>query len=257
MCLAILILILILILVLIGCSESSKKEAVAVTLTISAASSLQDVLEAITVKFHNKYPNMGIRYNFGASGSLVTQIEQGAPVDLFLSASNEKFKELVVKELVQENATFISNELVMITALDKVKHLSSVKELNDNRIEKISIGTPSIVPAGDYAKQALDYFNLWNEIENKMVFAKDVRQVLTYVETKNVDAGFVYKTDAIHSTKVKIVETIDDESHHPITYPVGIIKDTKNYIEAKKFYEFIQSEEVKDIWIKYGFTFIQ
>lgn len=246
-----------LIVVLSGCSESRSEKDDSVELTISAASSLQEVLVEILEEFHKKYSNIGIHYNFGASGSLVKQIEQGAPVDMFLSASSEKFNELSKKGFIQDSASFISNELVLITAINGDLQLETIEDLDSNGVEKISIGTPSIVPAGTYAKQSLNHYNLWAKIESKIVYAKDVRQVLTYVESGNVGAGFVYKTDALNSDKVKIITNVDEESHDSITYPTGIINGTESLAEVRQFYEFIQSEEVKDIWIKYGFTFIQ
>ncbi|QCR32362.1 molybdate ABC transporter substrate-binding protein [Lysinibacillus sp. SGAir0095] len=240
-----------------GCSYSSTEKEDPIVLTISAASSLQDVLKAISEEFQKKHTNIEIQYNFGASGSLAKQIEQGAPVDLFFSASSEKFNDLISKELIQESATFISNQLVLITAEDGELQLEKIEDLISDEVHKVSIGSPSIVPAGTYAKQSLDQLNLWPKIESKIVYAKDVRQVLTYVETGNVAAGFVYKTDAIVSENVKIITTVDEESHDLITYPVGILKNTGSLSEAKQFYDFLQSAEVKEIWIKYGFTYIQ
>lgn len=95
---------------------------------------------------------------------------------------------------------------------------------------------------------------LWNELEAKTVYAKDVRQVLSYVETGNVNAGIVYKTDALVSDKVEIIDTADADTHTPIIYPVGIVKDTKNYDAAKEFYTFLQSDEALKVFEEYGFT---
>ncbi|MDN4492716.1 molybdate ABC transporter substrate-binding protein [Ureibacillus aquaedulcis] len=240
-----------------GCASASSEKENSGVLTISAASSLQDVLEEMAAEFNNKPSNLAIQYNFGATGSLVKQIEQGAPVDLFISASREKFDELSTKGFIQESAAFISNELVLVTTSNGKQHLENLDDLKSSEVEKISIGTPSTVPAGSYAEQSLKYFDLWSTIEGKLVYAKDVRQVLTYVETGNVQAGFVYKTDAINSDKVKIAVTLDEDSHDSITYPIGIIQNTDSPTAAKQFYDFLQSDEGKEIWAKYGFTFIR
>ncbi|MFC7687199.1 molybdate ABC transporter substrate-binding protein [Ureibacillus sp. GCM10028918] len=238
-----------------GCAYSSSEKEDSVVLTVSSASSLQNVLEEMTVEFKKKHSYIDIQYNFGASGSLVKQIEQGAPVDLIISASREKFNVLETKDLIQESTTFIKNELVLITARKGDLQIKNLNDLSSNNVEKISIGTPSVVPAGSYAKQSLEFLDLWSELDNKIVYAKDVRQVLTYVETGNVQAGFVYKTDAVNSEKVQIITTIKDKTHDSITYPIGVLRNTDSQTAAKQFYEFLQSEEGKDIWIKYGFAF--
>ena len=110
------------------------------------------------------------------------------------------------------------------------------------------------MPAGKYAKESLEKTDLWKDVESKVVYAKDVRQVLSYVETGNVAAGIVYKTDALVSDKVNIVATADPETHTPIIYPVGIIKDSKNYEEAKDFYSYLQSDDALKVFEEYGFT---
>lgn len=244
-----------LILALGGCAPTSPDKMKTVVLTVSAASSLQNVLEELTVEFQKKNSYIDIQYNFGASGALGKQIEQGAPADLIISASTEEFNELKMAGLIQEDATLISNELVLVTGSNGNMQLKNIDELNLNTVEKISIGTPSIVPAGFYAKQALENHDLWTKLESKLVYAKDVRQVLAYVETGNVQAGFVYHTDAISSDKVKIITTINEGIHDSITYPIGILTDADYPTEAKKFYDFLQSEEIKHIWIDYGFTY--
>ena len=111
--------------------------------------------------------------------------------------------------------------------LKKINLIKGFEDLAKAEIDKISIGTPETVPAGKYAKESLEKTDIWKDVESKVVYAKDVRQVLSYVETGNVAAGIVYKTDALVSDKVNIVATADPETHTPIIYPVGIIKDSK------------------------------
>lgn len=250
-------------LMMVGCGNSnaksnsnanSAKTKEPIELTISAAASLQDVLEDLTNKFNEEYPQIKIKYNFGASGSLAKQITQGAPVDMFLSASVENYKELEDKNLISKGANLVSNKLVLITSSNSDLPIKNFSDLKKQEIEKISIGTPTVVPAGTYAKQALEYDQVWDDVEKKIVYAKDVRQVLTYVESGNVQAGIVYKTDALISDKVKIVATADTQSHDKIIYPVGIIENTNYPAETALFFNYLQSDAAKKLWIKYGFA---
>ncbi|ODG92963.1 MULTISPECIES: molybdate ABC transporter substrate-binding protein [Bacillaceae] len=250
-------------LILSGCSsnEQAKKSTAQkqevsqknVELTISAAASLQDALNDIKANFEKANPNVKINFNFGASGALQQQISQGAPVDLFFSAAEDKFNNLVKDGLIEENQgkDVVGNELVLVVPKDTKKEINSFEELT--KADKISIGTPDAVPAGQYGKETLENLNVWKAIEGKVVYGKDVRQVLSYVETNNVDAGIVYKTDALTSTKVKIVATAADNTHDPIIYPLGVIKDSKQPKEAKKFFEYLQNDESMKILEKYGF----
>ncbi|WP_282173424.1 molybdate ABC transporter substrate-binding protein [Cytobacillus firmus] len=247
----------VLFLLLAGCqSENTGEEqrdaaGESVELTISAAASLQDALTEIEARFEKEHPNVLINFNFGASGSLQQQISQGAPADLFFSAAEDKFDKLVNDGLIEEKngIDLVGNELVLV-----VPKGSMVKSFHDlTEADKLSIGTPESVPAGKYAKESLEKMDIWNNIEEKVVYAKDVRQVLTYVETNNVDAGIVYKTDALISEKVNIVETAEENSHDPIIYPLGVIKDTSHPEEAKLFYDYLQNEKSMGIFKEYGF----
>ncbi len=257
------LLMMILILVFTGCSAAEqskqpveKKQAAPeknVELTISAAASLQDALTEITANFAKQHPYVKINYNFGASGALQQQISQGAPVDLFFSAAEDKFEQLVDDGLIEvkNGIDLVGNELVLVVPKESTKGIKRVEDLT--KADKISIGTPESVPAGLYAKEVLENSKLWNSLEEKIVYAKDVRQVLTYVETGNVDAGMVYKTDALTSTKVEIAATADEKTHTPIIYPVGIIKATSHPKEAMLFYDYLQSKESLEVFKKYGF----
>ncbi|MGG0790631.1 molybdate ABC transporter substrate-binding protein [Peribacillus simplex] len=244
-----------------GCSSDEEKSAEKQTqqadekveLTISAAASLQDSLNDIKKSFEKENANVKVHYNFGASGALQQQISQGAPVDLFFSAAEDKFEKLVAEDLIEENngIDLVGNELVLVVPKESDKEIKRIDDIT--KATKISIGTPESVPAGQYAKQTLENLNLWKEIEGKLVYAKDVSQVLTYVETGNVDAGLVYKTDALNSEKVDIVATAKEDLHDPIIYPVGMIKDSSHPKEAQLFYDYLQSEDSIKVFEKYGF----
>ncbi|URM32596.1 molybdate ABC transporter substrate-binding protein [Cytobacillus firmus] len=247
----------VLFLLMAGCqSENTGEEqrdaaGESVELTISAAASLQDALTEIEARFEKEHPNVRINFNFGASGSLQQQISQGAPADLFFSAAEDKFDKLVNDGLIEEKngMDLVGNELVLVVPKD-----SKIDSFHDlTQADKLSIGTPESVPAGKYAKELLENMDIWNKVEEKVVPAKDVRQVLTYVETNNVDAGIVYKTDALISEKVDMVDTADENTHNPIIYPLGVIKDTSHPEEAKLFYDYLQNEISMGIFEEYGF----
>lgn len=248
-----------LLLLLFGCSseqgqsKAKTKETGQVILTISAASSLTDVLTETAGKFKEENPNIALQFNFGASGALKQQIEQGAPVDVFISAAEDKYIELVEKDFVQEGTNIIKNELVLIAPIDSDSTFKVFSDLTTENVEKISIGTPEVVPAGTYGQQALVYYGAWEELRERIVYAKDVRQVLSYVETGNVDAGIVYKTDALTSDKVQIIATASEGSHDSITYPFGVVGASDHIEEAELFSEYLQSPPAKDLFTKYGF----
>jgi molybdate transport system substrate-binding protein len=224
-----------------------------VELTISAAASLQDALNDIKANFEKKYPNVVVNYNFGGSGALQQQISQGAPVDLFFSAAEDKYRKLVQDGLIEkkQGTNLLGNDLVLVVPKDTNKKIKTFEDLT--KAGKIALGTPESVPAGEYAKETLGKLNIWQAIEGKVVYAKDVRQVLTYVETDSVDAGIVYKTDAMTSTKIKMVATAADHTHAPIIYPVGVIKNSPHPKEAVQFYDYLQEQNSMKIFEKYGF----
>nr|WP_144920616.1 molybdate ABC transporter substrate-binding protein [Paenibacillus bovis] len=229
-----------------GCSQSNDEQ---VELIISSAASLQHALNDIQDNFEKEHPHVKVFFNYGGSGSLQQQILYGAPVDVFFSASESKFNTLVDNEIIEISADLVGNEIVLV-----VPHESNIATFTDlHKTNTISIGTPETVPAGKYAQEALTSMELWDTVSEKVVYAKDVRQVLTYVETGNVDAGIVYKTDALSSDKVKVVATADQQLHTPIIYPVGIIKSAIHQDEAKLFFDYIQNEESIKILEKYGF----
>lgn len=237
---------------------SNKKEVTSksksVELTISAAVSLKDAMDVIQTKYQEVHPEVKLKFNYGSSGSLQQQISQGAPVDLFFSAAEDKFDLLVEEGMIAkaDGTDLLGNEIVLV--VPKESSIKGFQDLKKADVGKISAGTPESVPAGKYGKESLEKMGIWKDVESKIVYAKDVRQVLSYVETGNVDAGIVYKTDALVSEKVVIAETADPQTHSPIIYPVGVIKDTKNYEAAKEFYHFLTSDAAVKVFEEYGFT---
>lgn len=235
-------------------SDTSSTSGDVTELTISAAASLTDALEEISPIFETAHPEIKLTFNFGSSGSLQKQIEQGAPADLFLSAADKNMQELIDNNYILEGYSkqLLTNELVLITGKDEKVDISSEADLTNSEIKVIAIGIPESVPAGSYAKEALENLALYDTLLPKLVQAKDVRQVLQYVETGNADAGFVYKTDAIDAD-VNIVHAVDSSLYTPIVYPMGIVATSKHQEEAKTFYEFLSTDEAQSIFESYGF----
>ena len=244
---------------LAGCSSSPQDtkgdSQEVVEITVSAAASLTDALNEIKNQFEKEHQNIKVTFNFGSSGTLQQQILQGAPADLFFSAAEDKFDELMKKGYIdEENAVdLVRNKIVLVTPIDSQKEIRSFSDLKE-KANKISIGIPETVPAGKYAKEMLEAIGEWDNVENKIVYSKDVRQVLTYVETGNVDAGIVYNTDALISSKVNVIATAEEGTHTPIIYPIGVINESEHVEEAKMFFTYIKSEKALVILEEYGFS---
>ncbi|WP_175459397.1 molybdate ABC transporter substrate-binding protein [Cylindrospermopsis raciborskii] len=223
-------------------------------LLVSAAGSLQDVLNELKPLYQKEQKNVNISFNFGASGSLQQQIEQGAYVDVFISAAKKQVDALEKKNLlIPEGRVIIAkNRLVLITPKNS-SGVNSFYSLQDEKVKRIAIGEPRSVPAGQYAKQVLEQLKIWSNIKSKLVYGNNVRQVLAAVESGNADAGLVYATDAKISGQVKVVVVADEKFHSPIIYPLGIIRGSKNIDAAKNFSKFLVSNPSKTVFKKYGF----
>lgn len=221
---------------------------------VSAASSLKDALEEIKPLYQQSKSNINISYNFGASGALQQQIEQGAPADIFISAAKKQVDALEQKGLLLPGSrtNLANNSLVLIVAQDVVG-ISSFSNLINSNIKKIAIGEPRSVPAGQYGEEVLKNLKLYDQLKSKFVFGNNVRQVLAAVESGNAQAGIVYATDAKTSNKVKVVVTAEEKLHSPIVYPVAVIKGSKNISAAKQFVQFLSGSQAKTVLRKYGF----
>lgn len=226
------------------------------TITVSAASSLKDVMTELKKEYEKEHTD-DLMINFGSSGSLQHQIENGAPVDVFISASSGKMDVLEKQGLLMKNSRrdLLENEVVLVVPVDSKAGLKSYKGLaSNNKIKQIGLGEPKSVPAGQYGAEVLDYVGISKRIGKKMVYGKNVRVILSWVETGNVDAGIVYKTDAALSKKVKVIADAPAGSHKPITYPAAIIGESKLKSQSAKFLRFLKSERARSIFEKYGFS---
>lgn len=232
--------------------ENSTTES-PVELNISAAASLKEAMADIQSEFKKVKPNVTLTVNFGASGSLQQQIEQGAPCDIFISAGQSQMKSLDEKSLLLENTKkdLVKNDLVLVGPKDTT--LTSLSDLSSDKVKNIAVGEPKSVPAGKYADEVFTNLGIKDSISSKLVFAKDVKEVLAWTTSGNTEVGFVYKSDALSSKGLKIIETMADDKHSPITYPIGVLKASKNPDVAKAFEDFLFTDTCKKIFEKYGY----
>ena len=225
-----------------------------VRLTVSAAASLKDALTAIDQDFQRSHPDIEITPNFGASGTLQLQIEQGAPVDVFVSAAPQQMDALAAKNLLlaDTRANLLENELVLIAPRDS-KTVASFADLKRADVRVIAVGDPRSVPAGTYAQQVLTALGIYDAVKSKMTLATDVRQVLADVETGSAEAGLVYSTDAAFSSKVRVVMDAPAGTHQPIVYPAAVLRTSTTPDAAREFVKYLASPAALALFAKYGF----
>ncbi|WP_394219041.1 molybdate ABC transporter substrate-binding protein [Halobacillus trueperi] len=242
------------VILLLLCSCASSSDSSETTVRIAAAASLKDVMEELAPLFEEQF-NIELETIYGSSGKLARQIEQGAPVDVFLSADLRwiellKEQNLVVKDTYIEFAT---NRIVLI-GHDSTSPLDTIQDLKLKENEQLAVGNPESVPAGTYTKQALERIQLWGSLEGQMVFGSDVRQVLAYVESGQVDYGFVYASDAMISDQVITLTQVDNRLHDSIVYPGIVISESRTKDQGQKFLSFLTSDQATDIYKAYGFN---
>ncbi len=245
----------------VSCAPGNPRSTAAdrsINLTLSAAVSLKDAMENIETIYESKNPHVSLTLNLASSGSLRQQIERGAPVDVFISAATKHTDLLQEKGLIieQTRRDLLENTIVLIVPKNNPASINSFLDLSAGNYQQISIGEPESVPAGKYAKEVLTNLGIFEKIKAKIVYAKDARQVLTYVAAGNVDAGIVYRTDANISDAVTIVETAAQNSHSSVVYPIAAIEGTKNIEPAKDLINFLFGAEAKAVFEKYGFLTI-
>ncbi len=223
-------------------------------LTVSAAASLQDALNAIDQDFQRAHPDIQVTPNFGASGTLQLQIEQGAPVDVFISAAPQQMDALAAKNLLVAGTRtdVLENELVLIAPKDS-KAVSAFSDLKRPDVRVIAAGDPRSVPAGTYAQQVLTALRIYDAVKSKMTLGTDVRQVLAAVETGSAEAGLVYATDAAISSRVRVVMDAPAGTHQPIVYPAAVLRGSTNPNAGKTYVNYLASSAGREVFAKYGF----
>lgn len=223
---------------------------------VGSATSLEPVLTEIDNLYTQK-----INYTFASSGVLQRQIEQGANIDIFISASDQQMNTLEQKNLLltDTRTNLVTNQIALITNKDNNLTIESFSQLKDDSIKLIAMGEPKSVPAGQYAQEILENLNIFSVLESqsKLLFTNSVRATLASVETGNVDVGIVYLTDAKSSDKIKVIAVAHADLHSSIIYPMAIIKNSKNVFQAQKYLEFLQTEQVQNIFVNYGFNTLQ
>jgi molybdate transport system substrate-binding protein len=224
-------------------------------LLISAAASLTNAFKDIGAEFEKSHPGAKVNFNFAASDILLKQIVEGAPVDVFASADQKAMDSAVQQNAVDRStrANFAGNRLVLALPSDSKLSLASLEDLKQDSVKRIAISQPATVPVGRYAKAALDEAKLWGTLEDKLIFTQNVRQSLDYVSRGEVDAAFVYTTDAaLMKDKVKVALQV--ATPQPVQYPIAVAKQTRRAALARAFVELVKSPVGQKILETYGFS---
>lgn len=228
--------------------------AQAADIMVAAAASLTNAFTDIGKAYERATPDTRVLFNFAASGQLLQQMSRGAPVDVFASADLETMDRAEKQRLIVSSSrvNFAANKLLVVVPGESKLEISKLQDLGSPRVQRIALGTPETVPAGRYAKGALEKAGLWLELTPKFIFTQSVRQSLDYVFRGEVDAGFVYTTDATVSP-VKVQKAFEVALESPIVYPIGAVKGFGNQKRALEFIAFVRSEAGQAILAKYGF----
>jgi molybdate transport system substrate-binding protein len=228
--------------------------SLAAELTVSAAASLTNAFKDLAPLFESANPGHKLQFNFAASGALLQQIAKGAPVDVFASADQETMDQAQAQKLVDValRRNFAANTLVVIVPAASGNVPKALPDLALAGFQRIAIGRPASVPVGRYTKGALESARVWNQIQRSMVSAHSVRQVLDYVARGEVDAGFVYATDAmLMPDKVKVALTVPTAT--PIVYPAAPVAASAQPALARSFVEFLLTPPAQAVLAKHGF----
>ena len=239
------------VLVPLVCSLLLATSALAGEINLSVAASLKEVINELSDSFARMHPGVKFLKNYGASGQLAKQIESGAPCDLFISANLEWMDYLKNKKLVDNPSigTFAYNTLVFAGMPGKAASMQDLLKL-----ERIAIGSPKSVPAGEYAMEAIRKAGLERQLEKKLVMARDVRECLMYAERGEVDGGFVYRTDVLQAKQAKILFTVPQNLYPRVVYPMSLTLAGAKHREAAAFFAYLNGNEAKSVLAKYGFA---
>ncbi|MCM1112625.1 MAG: molybdate ABC transporter substrate-binding protein [Muribaculum sp.] len=237
-----------------GCSGKTGEQTV--ELTVLAAASLTDVCGEIGERYEAAHEGVRLHFSYGASGALQTQIEEGAPADVFLSAAWKQMSALDEAGLMDTGSIIplLENKIVLVVPADGGADISSFEEAATDKVGMIGLGEPESVPVGQYSEEVFASLNLLEQVQAKANYGSDVRTVLSWVETGAVDCGVVYATDAYTTEQVKIVAEAPEGSCAKVIYPVGVVGSSAHAQEAAAFVEYLQSEEILTLFESYGFS---
>lgn len=239
-----------------GTTQADSRAKEPVELTILAAASLTDVYNEIKTLYEAANPNVTLTFSYGGSGALQTQIEEGAPADLFLSAATKQMTALQEQGLMEDDSIvqLLENKVVLIVPADSSLEVASFEDVTTDKVTMIGLGEPGSVPVGQYSEEIFTTLGTLDEVKAKANYGSDVRTVLSWVETSAVDCGVVYATDAYTTDRVKIVCEAPEGSCKRVIYPAGIVKASGQKEEAAKFLEYLQSDETSKLFASYGFS---
>jgi molybdate transport system substrate-binding protein len=230
----------------------------AAELNVFAAASLTDALREIAADYE-KATGDRLVLNLGASSTLARQIQEGAPADLFLSADEEKMNGLEKRKLLLPGTrrSVLSNTLVVVVPTDSTLKVTAAKDLTAASIRALALAEPQTVPAGIYAKQYLRQLGLWSKVIDRVIPTENVRAALAAVETGNVDAGIVYKTDAAISRKVRVAFEVPAAEGPKISYPFAVLAQSERPEAAKKLLAYLESEKALAVFRRLGFLILR
>lgn len=250
-----------LVFILSGCTNNKtsqnevNNEVEDVTITLAAAASLKNCMDdRLIPMFNEKFPNIKVQATYDSSGKLQSQIEEGAEVDVFMSAALKQMNALNEKGLIEDGSIIelLENKVVLIVPKNSESEIKTFEDILKS--DKIAIGDPASVPAGQYAKELFDNINLWDKVSDKLSLGTNVTEVLNWVAEGSADSGIVYATDAASNDKVKVVIEAEEGSVSKVIYPVGIIKNSNNKEAAQNFTDFLKSDEAIKVFETYGFS---
>jgi len=235
-----------------------KSPTAVVTLNVSAAATLSKSLDEINALYESLKPGVIIVSNYASSGTLQTQIENGAPCDVFLSAATTQMDNLQAKGLLSANTrrNLLRNHLALVVLKDSTLGITSFADLAQPRVKLIAIGDPASVPTGAYGFQEFKELGILDSVQSKFILGASTPQVLQYVDSGDVDAGIVFSTDALSDSKVTMVAVGSTSIDDAIIYPVAVIKSSKNASAASDYLNFLFSTEAKTVFEKYGFSMV-
>jgi molybdate transport system substrate-binding protein len=235
-----------------------KSPTAVVTLNVSAAATLSKSLDEINALYESLNPGVIIVSNYASSGTLQTQIENGAPCDVFLSAATTQMDNLQAKGLLLANTRrdLLKNHLALVVLKDSTLGITSFADLAQPRVKLIAIGDPASVPTGVYGVQEFKELGILDSVQSKFILGASTPQVLQYVDSGDVDAGIVFSTDALSDSKVTMVAVGSTSIDDAIIYPVAVIKSSKNASAASDYLSFLFSAKAKTVFERYGFSMV-
>ena len=248
----------------ISCGSSNTADDTAKTNTenkeilVLAAASLTDVLTELANNYKTE-TGTTVTFSFASSGALQTQIEAGSPADIFFSAAQKQMDALQEKDLIDTDTRkdLLENKVVLISPTNSTLHIKSFTDMTNANVTKIGLGEPKSVPVGQYSEEILSNLSILDTVKQKAVYGSDVRNVLSWVRTGEVDCGIVYATDAQIANDINIIAEAPEGTHKKVIYPIATIKSSANKEEAKKFIDYISNDKAAEAFKNYGFTVIK